>query len=330
MQVLQLDLDNRDNPERPVPMTMLATDHLPPKDRFDYWREVITERFLPLRPERCGPLPFRASLEVGSIGTLPLTTIRVQGQRVSRPGLTAAEDSVVFLNLQALGTMRYDQAGERDSRPGDGFLIDSSQPFELRCPTQMNHICVTIPKERLLDASRAPFAGRPLSRTRAADALCLDYLQALATPPAALPGSASVREQRLVRLLGYALSRDGGPESLPRDAIAAALYARALVLIDRESDCPRMSPAAMARRLGLSLRTLQRLFARHGRTPVRALLESRVDKAAQRLIDPAFRSMSVTEIAYRSGFADLSYFCRTFQRHTGMTPRRFRTSASKR
>jgi len=68
-----------------------------------------------------------------------------------------------------------------------------------------------------------------------------------------------------------------------------------------------------------------RLFsAALGVTPHQYLLRVRLRRAARLL---AGSNHSVTDIAFDSGFADLSNFIRTFHRAAGMSPRRFRQTA---
>ena len=57
------------------------------------------------------------------------------------------------------------------------------------------------------------------------------------------------------------------------------------------------------------------------KTPVDYLVAYRVEKASRKLLA---NDMSVTEIAYASGFNDLSYFIKTFKKLKGQTPAAFR------
>lgn len=52
-------------------------------------------------------------------------------------------------------------------------------------------------------------------------------------------------------------------------------------------------------------------------TPVDYLNRQRIEEACLQL---AATDDSITEIAYRNGFNDLSYFIRTFKKYKGMTP----------
>jgi AraC-like DNA-binding protein len=80
-----------------------------------------------------------------------------------------------------------------------------------------------------------------------------------------------------------------------------------------------------AREAGLSPFHFLRIFAAAlGVTPHQYLVRSRLRHAARRLADD---DSAVTEIAYDSGFADLSNFVRTFHRAAGVSPLKFRQAS---
>ena len=73
---------------------------------------------------------------------------------------------------------------------------------------------------------------------------------------------------------------------------------------------------------GISAGTCTRLFRHHlHRTPVEYLIGLRLEQGAELLRDTG---LSVTEIAYRSGFSDASYFTRRFRERYGCTPKSYR------
>ena len=61
-----------------------------------------------------------------------------------------------------------------------------------------------------------------------------------------------------------------------------------------------------------------------GKTPIEYLNEYRIEKAARKL---RLTDMSVTDVAFSSGFSDLSYFIKTFKRIKGVSPGKYRTKA---
>ena len=83
------------------------------------------------------------------------------------------------------------------------------------------------------------------------------------------------------------------------------------------------SAAALARRLGMSLRTLQRRVDELG-TSVRSLTdEVRAVTARQLLSDP---DLSLFEVAFALGYSTESAFRRAFRRWTGLSPAHYRRS----
>lgn len=60
-------------------------------------------------------------------------------------------------------------------------------------------------------------------------------------------------------------------------------------------------------------------------SPVSYLLKWRVEVAQQLLLNSA---MSIETIGFECGFSSASYFCKMFQRHTGMTPGQYRNSST--
>ena len=99
--------------------------------------------------------------------------------------------------------------------------------------------------------------------------------------------------------------------------------AGAIRLMERTIDRP-LTIAALARRLGISTRKLEMLFAEAlSIPPGRYYLRLRLT-AAQRMVRDT--RLSMQEIALRSGFDSLSAFSRAFRNHFGASPRRLRPS----
>jgi AraC-like DNA-binding protein len=113
-------------------------------------------------------------------------------------------------------------------------------------------------------------------------------------------------------------------ERLPThsDTVAAV---RRLVADELRGGVPSLG--TIARRLGMSERTLQRVLARE-----HASFQREVDhvrrQLAERILDEG--DLSITETAFLLGFADVSSFHRAFRRWTGQTPSEFRRPAKAR
>ncbi|PSM40360.1 AraC family transcriptional regulator [Streptomyces dioscori] len=101
--------------------------------------------------------------------------------------------------------------------------------------------------------------------------------------------------------------------------LSPALAQAARDLADRRLTDPALSAAALARKLNVSARTLQRAFANEGQSLSAYIRERRLDEARRALITP-HRRMSITEIAARWQFADSGHFARAFRKRYDQTP----------
>jgi AraC-like DNA-binding protein len=98
---------------------------------------------------------------------------------------------------------------------------------------------------------------------------------------------------------------------------------QAKCLVREQFANPDLGVQHIAEQLGCSADYLSHLF--HTETKERLthyIQRIRIDGAVQALDTT---TMTVSEIAYASGFADPAYFARVFKQHKGMTPLEFRT-----
>ena len=96
-----------------------------------------------------------------------------------------------------------------------------------------------------------------------------------------------------------------------------ARLVRAIRIMETHIDAP-LSIAAIAKRVSMSARGLEQLFARQlGQTPGAYFLSLRL-AAARRLVNDT--RLNMTEIASRTGFSSQSAFSRAFSRQFGISP----------
>lgn len=85
-----------------------------------------------------------------------------------------------------------------------------------------------------------------------------------------------------------------------------------------------MSPRYISRALGCSVRHVHRAFEGAGTTVSAYIKEQRLLAASEELRNPRCAEDSITEIALRWGFSEVSHFSRSFRAHFGMSPRDYR------
>jgi AraC-like DNA-binding protein len=105
------------------------------------------------------------------------------------------------------------------------------------------------------------------------------------------------------------------------------LFEAAVLGVEEMLGDPALAPGEVAKRIAISPRYLHRLFAERGTTFGRWLLERRLARGRDVLLDPAQADRAIGDIAYSVGFADPSYFARAFKARYGTTPRTARKTA---
>jgi AraC-like DNA-binding protein len=93
-------------------------------------------------------------------------------------------------------------------------------------------------------------------------------------------------------------------------------------IVSERLEDPELSPAAIAAELGVPLRTLQAAASRSGSTLTQYITGQRLHRAARLLL--ALPHVSITDVAFRCGFSDSSYFSRRFHEFFETSPRQFR------
>ena len=89
---------------------------------------------------------------------------------------------------------------------------------------------------------------------------------------------------------------------------------------------PDLRVSDLAAEAGMSEVYFRRLFTgRYGISPSKCIISARIAYAKRLMREDFF---SLEEIAIRAGFSSLSYFCRVFRTHEGISPAVYRKSQS--
>lgn len=87
---------------------------------------------------------------------------------------------------------------------------------------------------------------------------------------------------------------------------------------------PDLRAEEIARQLSTSVRMLQRIFKENNETIARRMAMSRINRSAALLEADKVNGLTITQLAFASGFRDLTTFERTFYAFKGMTPSAWR------
>lgn len=97
---------------------------------------------------------------------------------------------------------------------------------------------------------------------------------------------------------------------------------RCILAYMNENISERITLATLTQKFGINRNRLNEMFTEStGKTAMQCLLQMRLKLAALMLKNT---ELPIKEIAYRTGFCDLSYFTKTFKTSFGFTPSRYR------
>jgi AraC-like DNA-binding protein len=291
-------------------------------DRLAYWNHVACSTIGPLAIDAVDRDRFGATLK----------RVRLRNCEIVSPTSNAATirsvqggESAGVLNLQIQHCGRsMTRTGDRvcSLDPGDFTLFDPSRSFQLDFSEATQVIVVRLP---LADAEgRVPglrhMAGVPMRGDRGAGALLSNFVRnAWPQLEGDDLGWADSLCDVIWPLVEMAYAGVCAAAS-PRERRQRELFR----FIDAHLCEPELTARAIADELGVSTRYVQMLFAELGTTPSAYIQARRLDHAARELARQG-ATAAVTEVAFGSGFNDLSTFCRVFRRKFGVAPRDYRS-----
>lgn len=256
---------------------------------------------------------------------------------VTAPGLRLAQDEAggvaawhhVVVFLDGHGCVRTPRAHYRQE-PGDVLVLDDVHACEVVHPDGVRLVRWSLPSHLL-----APFlpAGMDLPAHLGGSiaAIIGDYTRSLIQHGAALdPDVQSRLLAHLAALVGLALATRHDAQCAPPLTRRTALRERILAHVLARATDPGLNAARVAADLGISQRWLHAVLRDTG-CPFSDLVTTHRLRVGRRLLaDPASRHLSIAEIAFLSGFNDLSTFYRQFRNHFHTTPKMLRDGAEER
>lgn len=301
------------------------TTDVPEAERFDYFRDALSDVYLGIRTEWSGPGLFDAAFDSYPVDGDVLAHMWAPGH-VGRRGSALVKqrpDEAVYLNLSTSGDHRVDHL-DRQWQLGRGMpiLLDSEAPFvvDFADRARFRLFSLRIEKRDGFAPTRRDVRriNEQLGVTATGRALAAQARLMCAEIEAGRPQVAAAMAAP-VRALLTVLAGSGTDERHRRlqDFTALAL--------GRIAD-PRLSADQVGRAFGLTGRTVQAEFQAAGQTFAAWLLAERLDVAYARLTLPAWRARSVAEIAGACGFRDASHFHRAFRARFGVTPGEVRSA----
>lgn len=232
-----------------------------------------------------------------------------------------------YLPIQLSGEFRGGQLGQEcRAGPRTLYLLDSSAPHWRELSAGSRMVNVRLPKA-MLDRHLVDHATcmRPVAADCGLGAVVWEFATALWQRHGELAAALPAVAETLARLAANLFAPPSEPEG--SNGMAAAHRRRLLQCIHDHLGDLQFDVSQAAAACSISTRYVHVLMLGTGRTFARYLLELRLEYCRAALQSSANRSRTITEIAYRWGFSDMSHFSRAFRKCYGMTPREARLRA---
>ena len=240
--------------------------------------------------------------------------------------IALSDQPYICLSLYKQGSLDFvqDDSTWRIGR-NELLLWDGAKPsfFECLQPTRCELIWIpTAMVERRL-GSATDYLGQKASIKESPARLLAYHAHMLHKTIGDLPDGmrASVLDASIDLIFSCFNPVDGKSHSNPR---ITKLLAEAKVEIASRVEWGELRPSDVAQALGISLRYLHKIFAASGTTFSAYVTEKRLERSRAALEQSGLRRQTLTEVAHRFGFYDLSHFNRSFLRRYGVRPGAYR------
>lgn len=307
---------------------LFDTHSVEPCNRLAFWQEVVCNTFVQLDCETADETRFEGRLLSRPIADLTITDVTASQQRVVRTPrrVACSENEFVLVSLALEGRAGVLQSGREGILEGGDFAIyDTRSPYELHFDGAFHQKVVQIPREFLQRSlgNLEYLTALPVSRANPLGRLAFDFLNALDE----LHGLHPTQQRRLTEqatdLLVMALV-ERGCGVVPSHVQHAVLLFRVKDHIQAHLAVPDLTLTDVAGTFGVSTRYINALFQGEGTSFGRYLLCTRIQRCARDLRRPEMANKKISDIAYRWGFNDNSYFSRAFRESFGMTAKEYR------
>ena len=309
---------------RSAKVDIWSTDDTQSRERFSYWRDAVCRAVFNISIE-AAPERFSARITSRSSGPLRFATSESSPYRVVRTrrdiDTAPADHYSVFAQVKGLSVIHQCDDSFAFS-PNDICISDGTQPFRCDMPDDGYRAFAVIP--RAMIDQRAPWLTRhPLHRLDGNSPyvdLARGHIMELTTGAVKSDAAISILTDNLCNLLALASASDVEPSRLQPELQIEALLAYCRQNL-HDAD---LTPQRAADHAGISVRTLHSRFKLIGKSFGRWVLDRRLEACRNALRDANQNALSISEIAFRWGFNDLSHFNKAFRARFGCSPRECR------
>lgn len=333
--IVQIRVFSMGIPNEFVRVVEASTDRVEASQRIAYWEAHNAAELVGLQCQALGNQMLHASERNFDLGALRLSDIRGSAHEVvrSRSMVSERPKNALFASVLLEGQAYFCQEGYRVLLgPGEVVLYSTEQPYLFGFSKNMRQILVDfdmyMPVRKNWPRLSQPLHAGQHKRLDSYDVASLRTVLThfVQTP---LQANACLVSDSVQALVGRAL----GCTSESRQTSFRVRFLRAQAYIGRHAQDPALGNSRVAAFMNMSMRTLERLFARYETTVTDTIWHQRLELARCALMAPFPRSCTISDVAINSGFATQAHLSALFRATYGYSPsqyrRRFFTTCNK-
>lgn len=308
-----------------------STLDIPAVDREEYWCDAICQEYVKLDCNVDAESTFKGSVRGGvGLAKLRFSEVLADPQHVKRDKKLIAhsteEDFLISFQLNQEGFVR--QGGrEAHLKRGSFSLYDSTEPYTLSFNKPFHQLIIQMPKDvlrqHLLEPER--YTAVSIDGQHGIGAVLSNFILSLAQELNTVPNMCEDLSDNLLNMIAMAYSSSVRFNQLADNSLVQDnLRKKVLRFIENNLAEPDLSNQKIADSQGISLRYLQKLFEGQEQSLHQLVLDKRLQKAQQILLDKQQGLSSIEQVAYRCGFNSYAHFSRSFKKHFGVSPSELR------
>lgn len=301
---------------------------MPCGSEFQYWNNAVCEAVFELDISIDPTNHLDASIHRQNLGPIALSRIKLNASQTIRrthAAITRSRNAQFELVLFKRGGASLLHCGrEMVFKTGDLVLIDNRETYTLVTDISSESLSFHIPVDWLKVWIPEPENVVGLSIGEQSP-----WGPALIAAMEAIPSSLGDGEDAFSNLyadqIAGALTLAVGPAARQQSPHTQKLLQRIRKTILEMAHDHELDAAKVAKAMNISVRYMHALFSAANTTYSHQLISVRLERASRLLGDRRFLDLPVSEIAWRSGFADQCHFSRKFRERFGQSPGVFRS-----
>jgi AraC-like DNA-binding protein len=305
---------------------VFSTESLVQSKRYSAWRDAICDVYVHVDVQAKDEANYEGFIREAQFGSVALTDILLSPQHISRrrSHLAKLDKDCYYVQFIQTGKIDVLQAtSEVATNAGIGALFCASEPYDLEGHGKIRSYYLELPRQAFaarFAKDRVPLVAT-MSTGRGLGRIAVEFCAALATQASALDEAARAKlGDELMDVLALAFDSAQGDEPLSGEVVRKARVRSVKAWIEQHLDDPGLSPEAIAKGNGISVRYLHALFKPDGMSLSAWVWNRRLERSYDMLLKQGRDAVSLTEIAYRVGFNSSSHFSTVFRRKFGLRP----------